>query len=44
VKLGSFKPDFYALETASTVVFPWDRELVSDAGDLVTNPFYSEVL
>jgi hypothetical protein len=44
VKAGSFKPDFYALETTSTVVFPWDRELVSEAGGLVTNPFYSEVL
>jgi hypoxanthine phosphoribosyltransferase len=44
VKVGSFKPDFYALETSSTVVFPWDRELVSDAGALVANPFYSEVL
>lgn len=44
VKLGSFKPDFYALEAAGTVVFPWDRELVTEAGDLVTNPFYSSVL
>lgn len=44
VKLGAFKPDFYALETASTVVFPWDRELISAEGDLVNNPFYSQVL
>ncbi len=44
VKLGSFKPDFYALETASKVVFPWDRELLSAEGDLVTNPFYDDVL
>lgn len=44
VKLGSFKPDYYALETESTVVFPWDRELVSEAGDLVANPFYREFI
>lgn len=44
VKVGSFKPDYYALEASGTVVFPWDRELVTQAGDLVTNPFYSEIL
>jgi uncharacterized protein len=44
VKLGAFKPDFFALETASTVVFPWDRELVSAEGDLISNPFYSGVI
>jgi uncharacterized protein len=44
VKLGSFKPDYYALETESTVVFPWDRELVGEHGDLVANPFYREFL
>ena len=44
VKLGSFKPDYYALETELTVVFPWDRQMVSAQGDLVTNPFYKEIL
>ena len=44
VKLGAFRPDFFALETASTVVFPWDRELVSADGDLVNNPFYSGII
>ncbi|HEY0673028.1 MAG TPA: phosphoribosyltransferase [Longimicrobiales bacterium] len=44
VKLGSFKPDFYALETASTVIFPWDRELLSAQGDLVNNPFYGKLI
>ena len=44
VKLGAFKPDFYALETESTVVFPWDRELVSDSGELINNPFYGTLI
>jgi len=44
VKVGSFKPDYYALEAAGTVVFPWDRELVTQAGDLVSNPFYNDLL
>ena len=44
VKLGSFKPDYYALETESTVVFPWDRQVMSEAGDLVANPFYGELI
>lgn len=43
VKLGSFKPDFYALETELTVVFPWDRQLMSE-GELVSNPFYGELI
>jgi uncharacterized protein len=44
VKHGGFKPDFYAMETAATVIFPWDRQVVSDAGELVVNPLYRELI
>jgi uncharacterized protein len=33
-------PDFYALETAATVAFPWDRHILNDAGEIVVNPIY----
>jgi hypoxanthine phosphoribosyltransferase len=40
VKHGGHRPDFYALETAATVVFPWDRHIVNEAGEIVPNPMY----
>lgn len=44
VKLGGFKPDFYALETQGTIIFPWDRHLVDRAGELMVNPLYRGLL
>lgn len=41
IKQGGYKPDFYALETDATVVFPWDRQVVDDDGEIVTNPMYN---
>jgi hypoxanthine phosphoribosyltransferase len=41
-KTGSFEPDFYALATESTIVLPWDREVLVD-GELVPNPMYEGV-
>lgn len=40
IKQGGYKPDFYALETDATVIFPWDRQVVNDEGEIVTNPIY----
>lgn len=42
VKAGGFKPDYYSLETDSLVIFPWDRQVVNDEGDIVVNPLYSD--
>jgi hypoxanthine phosphoribosyltransferase len=44
VKLGGHKPDFYAIETDSVVIFPWDRQVVDDAGELVPNPMYEQLM
>jgi hypoxanthine phosphoribosyltransferase len=44
VKHGGYKPDFYALETESTVIFPWDRQVVNEAGEVVVNPMYDGLL
>jgi uncharacterized protein len=42
-KTGSFAPDFHALATESTIVLPWDREILID-GELVTNPLYAAAM
>jgi hypoxanthine phosphoribosyltransferase len=42
-KTGEYIPDFYALATASTIVLPWDREVIVD-GELSLNPAYLDAL
>lgn len=44
VKAGGFKPDFYAIETDSMVIFPWDRKVVDDHGEIVVNPQYQGLI
>lgn len=44
VKAGHFKPDFYAVETDATVIFPWDRQVLGAGGELVSNPRYEHLL
>jgi uncharacterized protein len=36
---GSYQPDFHQLATDSTIVLPWDREVLID-GELMPNPLY----
>jgi uncharacterized protein len=40
---GPYVPDFHALATASTIVLPWDREVLID-GELLPNPLYADAL
>jgi uncharacterized protein len=40
---GPFAPDFHALATESTIVLPWDREVLID-GELLPNPLYADAL
>jgi len=42
-KTGSYKPDFHGLATQSTIILPWDREVIVD-GELAANPLYADVL
>jgi hypoxanthine phosphoribosyltransferase len=44
VKVGGYRPDYYALETAATVVFPWDRHILSPTGEIIVNPIYDGVV
>jgi len=44
VKVGGYLPDFYALETDGVVIFPWDRLIVNEEGEVVTNPLYRHAL
>ena len=36
-RTGTYEPDYHALATESTIVLPWDREVV-EGGELVTRP------
>ncbi len=42
-RTGPYEPDFHALATESTIVLPWDREILSN-GELVPNPKYKDAL
>ncbi len=39
-KTGDYRPDYFALETESTIVLPWDKEILVD-GELGPNPKYA---
>mgnify|MGYP001042380046 FL=1 len=43
VRPRGYKPDYFALETDSTVIFPWDRKIFQ-GDELVVNPRYQAVL
>lgn len=43
VRPRGYKPDYFALETDSTVIFPWDRKIFQ-GNELVVNPMYADVL
>jgi uncharacterized protein len=38
-RTGEFEPDYHALQTESTIVLPWDKEILVE-GELVPNPKY----
>jgi hypoxanthine phosphoribosyltransferase len=38
-----YKPDFTAMETDATIIFPWDRKIY-EGEELVVNPRYEEVI
>lgn len=42
-RTGSYEPDFAALETESTIILPWDREVLVN-GELVLKPEYADAL
>jgi len=40
---GGYRPDYMALETDQTLIFPWDRKVWRD-GEMVVNPRYEDVI
>jgi hypoxanthine phosphoribosyltransferase len=40
---GPYEADFHALATESTIILPWDREVLID-GELLPNPLYADAL
>lgn len=42
-RTGPYAPDFHAVATESTIILPWDREILV-GGELRPNPLYAEAL
>jgi hypoxanthine phosphoribosyltransferase len=40
VRPGGYRPNYFSLETDQLIVYPWDRQVVTD-GELVAAPFYA---
>ena len=43
IRTGNYAPDFHAIATESTIILPWDREILID-GELRPNPLYADAL
>lgn len=43
IKTGPYEPDFYAMETESFIILPWDREVLI-GGEFVMRPEYAAKL
>jgi hypoxanthine phosphoribosyltransferase len=43
IRTGEYAPDFHAIATESTIILPWDREILVD-GELKPNPLYADAL
>lgn len=39
VRPGGYRPNYFAMESDQLIVYPWDRQVVTD-GELVTGPMY----
>lgn len=42
-RTGDYAPDFHAIATESTIILPWDREVLV-GGELRPNPAYADAL
>jgi len=42
-RTGDYKPDYAAMQTASVIILPWDRDVIED-GEIVMRPDYEEAL
>jgi hypothetical protein len=42
-RTGHYAPDFHAIATESTIILPWDKEILVD-GELRPNPLYANAL
>ena len=43
IRTGPYEPHYHALATESTIILPWDREVLHN-GQLVPNPLYGDAL
>jgi uncharacterized protein len=42
-RTGEYAPDFHAIATESTIILPWDREILVE-GELRPNPLYAAAI
>jgi len=42
-KTGEFPPDYFAMQTSSFIILPWDRDVI-DEGEIVMRPDYEVAL
>jgi hypoxanthine phosphoribosyltransferase len=42
-RTGEFQPDYHAMQTASFIILPWDRDVI-EKGEIVMRPDYEEAL
>jgi hypoxanthine phosphoribosyltransferase len=42
VRPGGWRPSYFGMETGQLIVYPWDRQVITD-GELVTGPMYEAV-
>ena len=43
IRTGGYAPDFHAIATESTIILPWDREILIE-GELRPNPLYAAAI
>jgi uncharacterized protein len=43
IRTGNYAPDFHSIATESTIILPWDREILIE-GELRPNPLYADAL
>jgi hypoxanthine phosphoribosyltransferase len=39
IRPGGWRPDYFGMETGQLIVYPWDRQVITD-GELVSAPMY----
>jgi hypothetical protein len=44
IRTGAFEPDYAAIQQTAFIILPWDRDVISDDGEIVVRPDYAAAL